>query len=36
VLAGRVPLREGEIVCVVACGGNVDLSRLPELLALAG
>jgi threonine dehydratase len=36
VLAGRVPLRDGETVCVVACGGNVDLSRLPELLALAG
>ncbi len=35
-LAGRVPLRDGETVCVVLSGGNVDLDRLPELLALAG
>ena len=36
VLAGRVPIRHGETVCVVASGGNVDLSRLSELLAFAG
>jgi threonine dehydratase len=35
VLAGRIPLAGGETVCVVASGGNVDLSRLPELLAMA-
>jgi threonine dehydratase len=34
VLEGRVPLREGETVCVVASGGNVDLARLPEIAAL--
>lgn len=36
VLAGHVPLRDGETVCVVASGGNVDVGRLPQLLALAG
>jgi threonine dehydratase len=36
VLAGRIPLADGETVCVIASGGNVDLDRLPELLALAG
>jgi threonine dehydratase len=35
VLAGRVPLESGQTVCVVGSGGNVDLSRLPGLLALA-
>lgn len=35
-IAGRIPVRDGETVCVVASGGNVDLGRLPELLALAG
>jgi threo-3-hydroxy-L-aspartate ammonia-lyase len=35
VLEGRVPLRDGETVCVVASGGNVDLARLPEIAALA-
>ncbi|MFN8621667.1 MAG: pyridoxal-phosphate dependent enzyme [Chloroflexota bacterium] len=34
-LAGRIPVRDGETVCVVASGGNVDLDRLPALLALA-
>jgi threonine dehydratase len=34
-LAGRIALRDGETVCVVLSGGNVDLDRLPELLALA-
>jgi threonine dehydratase len=36
VLEGRIPLRDGETVCVVASGGNVDLARLPALLAMAG
>lgn len=35
VLAGRIPIRDGETVCVVASGGNVELSRLGELLAAA-
>jgi threonine dehydratase len=35
VLFNRIPLRPGERVCVVASGGNVELSRLGELLALA-
>ncbi len=35
VLSGHVPLHDGETVCVVASGGNVDVERLPELLALA-
>ncbi|HEY0443352.1 MAG TPA: pyridoxal-phosphate dependent enzyme [Candidatus Limnocylindrales bacterium] len=35
VLAGRVPIRSGERVCVVASGGNVELGRLGELLAAA-
>lgn len=34
-IADRIPVRDGETVCVVASGGNVDLARLPELLALA-
>lgn len=34
-LFGRVPIRPGERVCVVASGGNVDLSRLGELLSQA-
>jgi threonine dehydratase len=34
VLAGHVPLRAGEVVCVIASGGNVDLGRLPQLLAV--
>lgn len=34
-LTGRIPLREGDTVCVVASGGNVDLARLPDMLALA-
>jgi threonine dehydratase len=36
VLAGAIPLDEGETVCVVASGGNVDLSRLEEIRRLAG
>ncbi len=33
VLFGRVPIRDRERVCVVFSGGNVDPSRLGELLA---
>jgi threonine dehydratase len=33
VLTGAVELHPGEVVCVVASGGNVDLARLPQLLA---
>jgi len=33
VLAGAIPLRDGDVVCVIASGGNVDLDRLPALLA---
>jgi len=36
VLAGRIPLRQGERVAVVGSGGNVEVSRLGELLAAAG
>jgi threonine dehydratase len=35
VLFGRVPIADGERVCVVASGGNVDVGRLGELLAAA-
>ena len=35
VLYNRVPIRDGERVCVVASGGNVEVSRLGELLAAA-
>lgn len=34
-LTGRIPIRDGERVCVVLSGGNVDLSRLGEFLAAA-
>ena len=36
VLAGRIPIRDGERVAVVASGGNVEVSRMGELLAAAG
>ncbi|MEO5885916.1 MAG: threonine/serine dehydratase [Candidatus Limnocylindrales bacterium] len=36
VLAGKVPLRDGERVAVVLSGGNVEVGRLGELLAAAG
>ncbi|MFH1475125.1 MAG: pyridoxal-phosphate dependent enzyme [Chloroflexota bacterium] len=36
VLHGKVPLRDGERVCVVLSGGNVDVTRLDELMAAAG
>ncbi len=35
VLFGRIPVRDGERVCVVLSGGNVDPGRLGELLAAA-
>jgi threonine dehydratase len=35
VLFGRIPIRDGERVCVVFSGGNVDPARLGELLAAA-
>lgn len=35
VLYGKVPLRAGDRVAVVASGGNVETSRLGELLAMA-
>ncbi len=36
VLDGRIPIADGERVCVLASGGNVDVARLGELLAAAG
>ena len=33
VLAGKIPIRDGERVAVVLSGGNVETSRLGELLA---
>ena len=36
VLLGRIPLRDGERVCVILSGGNVEISRLGELLGEAG
>ncbi len=35
-LCGLVPIRKDETVAVVLCGGNVDIGRLGELLAMAG
>jgi threonine dehydratase len=32
VLGGRIPIRDGERVCVIASGGNVERSRLGEFL----
>ena len=32
VIHGRIPIRDGERVCVVASGGNVEMSRLGEFL----
>ena len=34
-LAGRIPIDEGERACVVLSGGNVDIARLGELVARA-
>jgi threonine dehydratase len=33
-LSGAVSLRQGELVCVIASGGNVDMTRVPMLLAV--
>ncbi|MEO8228126.1 MAG: threonine/serine dehydratase [Chloroflexota bacterium] len=33
VLAGSIPIRDGETVCVLASGGNVAVERLGELIA---
>ncbi len=35
VLFGRIPIGDGERVCVVLSGGNVDLARFGELVAAA-
>jgi threonine dehydratase len=35
VLAGRIPIRDGERVAVVLSGGNVEVDRLGELIASA-
>ena len=35
-LAGRIPIRNGERVAVVLSGGNVEVSRLGELIERAG
>jgi threonine dehydratase len=35
-LLGRIPLHDGERVCVVFSGGNVDVARLGELIEAAG
>jgi threonine dehydratase len=36
VLSGRIPIADGERVCVLASGGNIDVARIGELLAAAG
>lgn len=36
VLAGRVPINDGERVAVVLSGGNVEVGRIGELLSAAG
>jgi threonine dehydratase len=36
VMAGRIPIRDGERVAVVVSGGNVEVSRLGALLEGAG
>jgi threonine dehydratase len=33
ILAGEIPLRDGETVCALASGGNVAVDRLGELIA---
>jgi threonine dehydratase len=35
VIHGRIPIRDGERVCVIASGGNVEISRLGEFLGAA-
>jgi threonine dehydratase len=34
-LTGRIPIQDGERVCVVLSGGNVDVKRLDEYIAAA-
>jgi threonine dehydratase len=34
VLAGAIPIRDGATVACIASGGNIDLQRLPEVMAL--
>ena len=36
VLAGRIPIRDGERVAVVLSGGNVEVDRIGQLLGDAG
>ncbi len=36
VLAGRIPIRDGDRVAVILSGGNVEMGRLGELLGAAG
>jgi threonine dehydratase len=36
VLAGKIPIRDGERVAVILSGGNVEIGRLGELLGAAG
>ncbi len=36
VLTGRIPLHDGDTVCIVASGGNIAMDRMGELLAMAG
>ncbi|HVQ22968.1 MAG TPA: pyridoxal-phosphate dependent enzyme, partial [Candidatus Saccharimonadia bacterium] len=36
VLAGVIPIGDGETAACIASGGNLDLHRLPEIMALAG
>jgi len=36
VLAGRIPINEGERVAVVLSGGNVEVNRIGEFLSAAG
>jgi threonine dehydratase len=36
VLAGRIPIRDGERVAVILSGGNIEMGRLGELLEAAG
>jgi len=34
-LIGRIPIEDGERVCVVLSGGNIDMARIGELVAAA-
>jgi threonine dehydratase len=35
-LGGAIPIQDGDVVCVILSGGNVDLDLLPSLLGHAG